>query len=411
VSATHIENQRNGSVAEPGERTGQVNDRRSLRAATLTGELSLQQGVFATRVGFSAGRRASGYRYLSEIEFLEDLVPVPNGGLQINRDFNLRPEGQQYAAYLTSRMSLSQRLTAEVGGRWDRQTYTSGAGRDQYSPRISLLFKVNEKTRLRASWGRFFQAQPINGLQVEDGVDQFFSAQRAEHTIIGLERGLAEGFDLRVELYRKEFSSLQPRFENLFDPLVLLPELEADRVRVAPQGARAEGIEVLLTRRSHGPWSWWLNYVWSRVEDDIDGVNFPRNWDQRRAAKLGATRSGEKWDLSIAGTLRSGWPTTLAFLEAVDDGAGNLTQQVVLGPRNGARLGAFSSLDIKATRRFKLRDSELEAFIDITNALLRRNPCCIAYSLSEPTPGSYQLDREVEYWPRIVPNLGVLWKF
>jgi outer membrane receptor protein involved in Fe transport len=342
---------------------------------------------------------------------MQDLFPPLTGASQVSRDFSLRPEGQQYAAYVTSRVKLSDRLTAELGARWDRQTYMGPSARDQFSPRMGVLFDLNAETRLRASWGRFFQAQPINALQVEDGVDQFFPAQRADHIIVGLERALAKDFDLRVELYRKDFSSLQPRFENLFDSLVLIPELEPDRVRVAPRGARAEGIEMLVTRRGRGPWSWWLNYAWSRVEDEIGGATVPRNWDQRHALKLGGTRSGDKWDLSIAGTLRSGWPTTLAGLATLDDGAGNLTQQVVVGARNSARLGTFSSLDIKATRRFKLRASELEAFIDITNVLLRRNACCVAYSLSEPAPGSYQLGREIEYWPKIVPNLGVLWKF
>jgi len=58
---------------------------------------------------------------------------------------------------------------------------------------------------------------------------------------------------VRVEAYRKHYSQLKPRYENLFDPLSLVPELRWDRVRIAPDAARAEGVEWLLTRRGPGP--------------------------------------------------------------------------------------------------------------------------------------------------------------
>ncbi len=33
----------------------------------------------------------------------------------------------------------------------------------------------------------------------------------------------------------KDYRHINPRFENIFDPLVLLPEAEFDRVRIAPE--------------------------------------------------------------------------------------------------------------------------------------------------------------------------------
>ena len=54
-----------------------------------------------------------------------------------------------------------------------------------------------------------------------------------------VDHAFAAGLDLRVEAYRKYYRRINPRFENLFDPLVLLPEAEFDRVRIAPDSARA----------------------------------------------------------------------------------------------------------------------------------------------------------------------------
>src|SRR5690606_10918476 len=126
---------------------------------------------------------------------------------------------------------------------------------DQWGPRVNLAWAAGHATRLRASWGRYQQFQGINELQVEDGITDFLPAQRSDHWILGVEHDLPEGFGLRVEAYRKDYDSLKPRYESLFDPLSLVPELRWDRVRIAPDSARAEGVETLLTRRSGDPWN------------------------------------------------------------------------------------------------------------------------------------------------------------
>ena len=60
--------------------------------------------------------------------------------------------------------------------------------------------------------------------------------------ILGVDHAFDAGLDLRVEAYRKDYRRINPRFENMFDPLVLFPEAEFDRVRIAPDSARANGV-------------------------------------------------------------------------------------------------------------------------------------------------------------------------
>ena len=116
------------------------------------------------------------------------------------------------------------------------------------SARASISPGARRATRLRASWGRYQQFQGIDELQVEDGVEEFSPAQSADHRILGVERDFAAGYTLRVEAYRKDYSDLRTRFESLYDPLSLVPELRWDRVAIAPSSAQAEGVELLLTR-------------------------------------------------------------------------------------------------------------------------------------------------------------------
>ena len=104
-----------------------------------------------------------------------------------------------------------------------------------------MLYTLSPQTQVRASWGRFVQSQGINELQVEDGVDTFYPAQHADHcdprASIMRSPPASTCASRRI---RKDYRHINPRFENLFDPLVLLPEAEFDRVRIAPDSARAK---------------------------------------------------------------------------------------------------------------------------------------------------------------------------
>ena len=127
------------------------------------------------------------------------------------------------------------------------------AGSDRLSPRAALMWQPNDDTRLRVGWGQYFQAQSIDELAVPDGETQFHDAQRAEHWVMSVEHHLTQRVDLRVEAYRKDYERLRPRYENLLNPLVVLPELKPDRIRIAPDSATAEGVEASLVYDGRTP--------------------------------------------------------------------------------------------------------------------------------------------------------------
>lgn len=405
TSFTHVDNDRDGSVDEPGERIGFVDDRRDYQVAALRTDLSWDLGDWLHRFGVEAKAVQGSYDYASARLFAPGFPFPGDPGSSLARDSDLEPDGAQYAAWWTSRVRVGDRWTLEAGLRWDDETY-SDVGDGELAPRVSLLYEFDDLTRLRASWGRFYQAQGINELQVEDGVERFFEAQLADHTILSLERDLPRDVVLRVEAYYKNYDRLRPRYENLFDPLVLLPELEPDRVEVAPGDATVRGVELLLARRADSPWSWWLSYAWSRAVDKLDGQDVARSWDQRHTVNAGLNWRGEHWDLTLADTYHTGWPTTRAQLELVDG-----EPFVRVGPRNDARFNDFNSLDFRASRRFELERGELVAFFELTNLLARRNECCVEYQVKTRDDGSFYLDEDLDYWPRFIPGLGVLWKF
>ena len=405
VSYTDVASTRDGEVIEPGRRTGTVDDERHYDVFGVKLDGTWRRRRWVHQFGIEYRSLAADYDYASEVRF-EAGYPWPDSPAQETaRAADLEPSGSHVAAYVSSRVMVTDRLAAELGLRWDEQSYGADAD-DQWGPRVNLAWAAREDTRLRASWGRYQQFQGINELQVEDGVTEFLPAQRADHWILGVERDLPQGFGLRVEAYRKDYGSLKPRYESLFDPLSFVPELRWDRVRIAPDSARAEGIEALLTRRSPDPWNGWLSYTWSRVTDDEAGVETRRSWDQTHSVGAGLTWTSGPWNATLAANYHTGWPTTPVSIVDMDTPQAT----IVVGARNSIRYQDYSSVDVRVSRDFELARGDLNVFAEVTNAFNQRNACCTDYSYAY-LDGQLVLEREYRHWLPLVPSVGVLWKF
>lgn len=407
LSASLIENTRDGYVERPGVVSGEViRDERDFRIFGLKQDWSWQRSDTSLwRTGFDLKHVEGEYDYASR-RTVDPLFADLAGSAVESRQYSLSPGGAQFALYLEHRWQLNDWLTADAGLRWDQQTYTTAADDEQVSPRVSLLARPRRGTELRVSWGRFYQAQELNELKVADGLPDFEEAQRSEHLILSAVQDLG-GYRLRAEAYRKKMRSLATRFENLTDPLTLLPELQPDRVRLEPDSAEARGFELLLTHnRQEAGLSWWASYAWSEVLDRFDEGKVARSWDQTHAMKLGLDWSVGPWDFSLAASVHTGWPKTRLLL--ADEGAG---PSVIAEARNRRRYEDFHRLDMRLAREFRLRRGTLEAYLEITNLYNSRNPCCLEYTPVVGDNGTVVLLEETDYWLPLVPSLGVAWRF
>lgn len=413
ASYTDVTNERQGQIDDPGRRRASVVDRRSFHVAGIRADNKLDSALFGDdalthRYGAEARRLWADYIYSSDVHF-DAGFPFPESpAFDLQRTAAPDPAGYESSAYWDTRVKLNARWTAQLGLRFDTQTYDSTGDGEQWSPRVGLLYSPSQGTELRVSWGRFFQSQGINELQVEDGVDHFHPAQHADHTIMSVSHAFESGIDLRVEGYRKDYRRLNPRFENLLDPLVLLPETEPDRVMIAPDSARSEGIELMFQLRPHGAWSGWLSYTWARARDRIDGSYVARSWDQTHAVNLGIVWAKGPWSVTVADTYHSGWPTT-AF-DVVPDAGGALSQ-VRIGPRNAERLGDYNSFDLRIARTFVLGRGALDVYVEASNLFSQLNPCCVSYSTMQAPDGSLQLNKYIDHWLPLVPSAGILWRY
>jgi hypothetical protein len=314
--------------------------------------------------------------------------------------FSPGPTGTQWAAFVSARTPIGTRLTAEAGVRGEGATWSGSA---DLLPRLGLAADVGKGTTLRAAWGLFAQPQGLDELYPEERTETFFPASKVEHRILSLDTALARSVSVRLEAWQKVYRRLTPRWENLFDPIESVPELQGDRIRLAPESAEAKGLELLV--RHEGPrLGLFLAWTLSRATERLEGVDFARSWDQLHAVTASVVyRPGLRTSLAATFITHTGWPYTDVVLA-------NGTP--VLGPRNEVRHPTYHRLDLRASHRFPLGKGSLRAYIEVMDIYNQRNECCIdSVRLRKPAGSQPTLDIRFETWIGRVPSFGLEWEF
>lgn len=407
LARTDLESVRSGEAEQPGIGGGMLDDRREFTIDALQSDWSWRAGR-ATLVQFGAEwRRSTGrYRYSDEAEFdLHFIVPGMEGAQDGARAFDLQREGDQYGGYASVRVDVAEPITLEGGLRLDRSTLSDEGWRA--SPRAAVLYRIDGERFVRAGWGRFVQTRSIDELAVSDGETQFSRAQRADHWLVSFEQRLSPEMELRFEGYYKRYAQLAPRYENLLNPLVILPELKPDRMRIASSQARALGVEASLRSLRSRPLFWWASYAWSRAEDELAGADVRRGWDQEHALHAGFGWETERYEISLAAGWRSGWPKTTPALVLDDNG----DAFAFAAHANSEREENYVDIDARIARKFALQGgATLTAFFEVSNLLNRRNACCTEYELDDEAEEPTLVLESIRSVP-LTPSLGVVWRF
>jgi len=397
LAHTNLRIGRAGVLAKEGVAFGSLDDQRSFDIETLQSDWSWRGSErWLLQFGGELTRNRGTYHYEDHVEYdiLFDTPGAP-GDTERSRAIQAAPKQTREALYATLRFGVNLRLTSDVGIRWESHAM---------SPRLGARYQLTDSTAVRASWARMYQSQSIDELQVSDGLEHFFAPQRTDHTSLALEQRLPGGIQLRAELYDKRQRHLRPRFENLLNPLTLVPELNPDRIQLAPEHGHAHGLELLLSKSPGEALTWWLGYSRSIAKESLGGSEVLRSWDQTHAWSAGLNWSTVRWNVSAGFIQRSGWPTTAVMLEQGEEEPA----RVVTGRRNAGRTAMFRSVDARVARSFALDHSSLSVFLEVVNLLGRANPCCSAYEIDDETGG---LELESRHAVPRIPSVGFLWQF
>lgn len=325
----------------------------------------------------------------------------------------LDPSGSEFGVYASHRFRPVKPLTIEWGLRYDAVSWADDAN---LSPRVNVALALSKKTALRLGWGHFYQSQGINEINVQDGEDRFYPAERAEHRVVGIEHAFGASTTIRLEAYQKELTGLRPRFINLLpDNTDFFPEIYDDRARFNLASGEAKGIELLIRQTASPKLDWTASYSYSVVEDQVEMSNgsilsIPRAYDQRHTVYLDASyRPSSKWRMHFSWQYRTGWPYTDLLFEKVDQPDGSFTITSSFGEINASQYPAYHRMDIRVSRYFDLKRSRLAAFLEVSNLYNRSNPRVYYYDLNIDAAQQLQVMRGQDDWLPRLPSIGISW--
>jgi len=325
------------------------------------------------------------------------------------------PSGYQTAFYLSNRLRLGERLTTELGVRYDRQSRT---GDETVSPRFGAALQIGPRTFLRGAWGVYHQSFHLQDLNVMDGDASLYPAQRATHHVLGIEHRFPGGTSVRVEAYRRLVRNPWPEYRSLEAEIEEVPEEgPRDRVRVDPTRHASRGIEAFVRREGAGRFAWSVSYALAEAVDEIGGEWLPRPFDQRHTFNLEfAYRPNVRWSLSWAWQYHSPWPATALAPTVGTTADGTPFINWSFGPLYADRLPAYHRLDARVVRHFPVGRGRLSVFLDVYNVYDRENALAFSYRnvelVNDPGRGpAVVLNRSVHPLVPVLPTLGARWEF
>jgi hypothetical protein len=382
-------------------------DHRSYRVGGLRQDLQWEFRRFM--VGFGGEVRAQDASFAYD-RFERQVHAEGGAAVPVETNLNVRvaPDGLTSGAYATVRVQPIHFLTTEAGVRVDNQSYTHER---QISPRVGAALSLSPRLMLRGAWGRYSQPEALYQLQVMDGVTAFDHAALAEHRVAGIEYQASSDVSLRVEAYERLLLKERPRFVSVDNSIEVFPEIESDRILLAPTGGRARGIEFLVSRSPAHRVAWTASYALAKATDRVAGVDIPRTLDQRQTITLDLTwRPSTPWRLSTAWQYHTGWPTTSFTFQVDTLSSGEILVSRVYGPRNQERLLPYHRLDFRASRDWNVHGTRLSAFVDLFNAYDRRNER--AYdALVTVNNGRIIYRRATDGLLPRLPSFGMSWQF
>lgn len=349
-----------------------------------------------------------------------DPAPDPEGFYPDTTITKHEATGNLLALYLSGRWRIVDPLIVEVGGRYDRATYT---GDDDFSPRVSAALNVGKGRTLRAAWGQYRQIQGIDDVAALNEDATYYPSELTEQFTVGLEQLFANGAIVRVEGYVKDGSGLRPVYRNWKGGLDVFPETNEDRILVFPEKTNSKGIEVYYDQRLGERIKARGSYSFSIAEEDvtwIENVNSPDplEWDpthaipmdQRHAVNADATfRLAQRWSLNASFAFHSGWPVTRESLVNIADENGEPEATVRPNKLYDDRLPSYLRLDMRATRRWSTSRGDWRMFLELVNLTNHANVFGYDAFKTVGSNGEFVLVSDEEQWFTILPSLGISW--
>lgn len=336
-------------------------------------ELKYYKGKLKLNVG-------AGYQQVGYTNRTFNRLFLPGGVTTIN--YNTEIGLNKYALFAQASYTFGERLSVSGGIRLDGNDFASTMENplDQFSPRLSLSYALNENVSLSANAGRYYQLPPYtvlgfrdnNGLLVNRATP--VSYIQCDQVVAGVSFNPGPLSKISIETFYKWYD----QYPFSLTDSISLANLGADfgvignePVESTSRG-RAYGVEFLARQKLKKGFYGLVSYTLVRSEfEDKNGEYIPSAWDFRHVVSLtGGKKFKNNWDLGVRWLFSGGAPYTpydiaTSSLQAVWD----VTQMGLLdfSQLNTLRLGAFHQLDIRVDKKWFFEKWSINLYLDIQN--------------------------------------------
>ncbi len=384
---------------------GHVGDDRSFSRAELRSEWSyIPFRGLSFDYGLEASDTNARLRY-DRVEYLQQFIARAFGRPADNSlRANVAPGEVAYGSWAAVRRRWAS-LEAEIGVRFDAQSYERFGVRQEWSPRLNVRYDLTSRWHIYGSWGHFTQAQRPEEWRVEEAQGAPDLPELAIHSTLGIAYESSRDTRFTLEVYRKKWTNVTPYYDNTLVKMTLVPDLIPDRVRIAPVDSRSAGVELSAHRAFSASLEGWAVYTWSTVVDDFASSSVLRGWDQPHALTSGLTwTDGPVATEAVVGWHR-GWPRTpFRYVPQL----GSSPPQLDLASRDSGRWGNFFTLDLRSSWSVPIAGSDLSLWAELTNTTNRRNPCCARFLPSQATDLTIT---QPNAWFARTFDVGFIWRF
>ncbi|GHB57442.1 TonB-dependent receptor [Persicitalea jodogahamensis] len=312
----------------------------------------------------------------------------------------------KYGAFFQATRKLADdRLTLSGGIRTDMNSFTDTGNNplNTLSPRASLSYQLNEKWRVNGSLGRYFKIPIYTVLGYRERPPVFEADYqyvnrdneyiRSDHVVLGVEFVPRATTRITVEAFNKRYANYPVSVRDGISLANQGGEFGAiGNENVTSTGAgRSRGIEFFIQQKLSGNFFGVLSYTFFNSEfTGADGVYKPSAWDTRH---LVSTQLGYKfkrgWELGGKFLFQGGAPYTPFDLTASQRNYALIGTGVLDNDRlNSQRLRAFNRFDFRIDKKWNAKRFSVDAFIDIQNLFLTKNPAFPQYTFERTEDNS-----------------------
>jgi hypothetical protein len=309
--------------------------------------------------------------------------------------FRLTGSRRYHAVWGEGRLRLLEGLEVQAGARVEEGDSIRNLGHRLLAPRFAARWSASPDLAFSAGWGRSFQytqaigaaAGPL-GPQLHLGhlwvlAGPGYPAIQADIMTAGTELWLTPAWLVGANVYYRESTGIT-------DPDPTPGPLRPDRGHVETD-ASARGLE-LSARRLLGRWTGSLGYALARAEtvvgipagsgDDpgLEILRYPGSADVRHSIDATSSyRLADAWRLGAAFSSASGVPFTRVIIDETGESEPRIAEP---GAR---RTPAYASLDLLLDYTGEVSGWRVNAYVQLLNALGRRNRVTYAGSFCAPT--------------------------